>query len=101
MCLPCGASPRRKRPLPSGTHNSGETVHADARTCRGNKHLRTALIESAWVAIRQDPELAMAYSILKKRMDGPHAIIKIACKLLNRIRRVWLSRQPYTIATAE
>ena len=84
-----------------GTQSSGETVHADRRTSRGNKHLRTTLIESAWVAIRQDPELALTYSNLKKRMDGPHAIIKIARKLLNRIRRVWLSGQPYSIAIAE
>ena len=84
-----------------GTRSSGETVHADTRTTRGNKHLRTTLIESAWVAIRQDPELALTYSNLKKRMDGPHAIIKIARKLLNRIRRVWLSGQPYSIATTE
>lgn len=83
-----------------GTQSSGETVHADRRTSRGNKHLRTTLVESAWVAIRQDPELALSYSNLKKQMDGPHAIIKIARKLLNRIRRVWLSGQPYRIATA-
>lgn len=87
--------------LVPGTHNSGQTVHADMRTTRGNKHLRTTVIESAWVAIRQDPELALAYSKLRKRMDGPHAIIKIARKLLNRIRRVWLSRQAYTLATAK
>lgn len=87
--------------LVPGTHNSGETVRADTRTTRGNKHLRTTIIESAWVAIRMDPELALAYSILKKRMDGPHAIIKIARKLLNRIRRVWLSGQAYTLASTE
>lgn len=87
--------------LVPGTHSSGETVRADTRTTRGNKHLRTTLIESAWVAIQRDPELALAYANLRKRMDGPHAIIKIARKLLNRIRRVWLSGQPYTLAIAE
>lgn len=86
--------------LVPGTHSSGETVRADTRTTRGNKHLRTTLIESAWVAIRLDPELGLAYANLRTRMDGPHAIIKIARKLLNRIRRVWLSGQPYSIATA-
>lgn len=87
--------------LVPGTHSSGETVHSDTRTTRGNKLLRTTVIESAWVASRLDPELGLAYNILKKRMNSPRAIIKIARKLLNRIRRVWLSEQPYTLASAE
>lgn len=84
--------------LVPGTDSSGENQRADERTTRGNKRLRTLLIECAWVAIRQDDELALAYSNLRKRMDGPHAIIKIARKLLNRIRRVWLSGNAYTPA---
>lgn len=87
--------------LVPGTHSSGEKVSANTRTTRGNKHLRTTIIESAWVAIRLDTELALAYGDLKKRMNGPRAIIKIARKLLNRIRRVWLSGKEYTSASAE
>ena len=86
--------------LVPGTDSSGDKQRADQRTTRGNKRLRTLLIECSWVAIRQDDELALAYSNLRKRMDGPHAIIKIARKLLNRIRRVWLSGNPYTPAQA-
>lgn len=81
--------------LVPSTDSSGDKERANQRTKRGNKRLRTTLIECAWVAIRQDQELALAYANLRKRMDGPHAIIKIAKKLLNRIRKVWLSGQEY------
>ena len=63
------------------TNNSGDKIRASQRTTWGNVRIRTALIESAWVAIRQDPELALAYANLKKQMDAKHAIIKIARKV--------------------
>jgi transposase len=81
--------------LVPSTDSSGDNERANQRTKRGNQRLRTTLIECAWVAIRQDEELGLAYANLRKRMDGPHAIIKIAKKLLNRIRKVWLSGQEY------
>lgn len=81
-----------------GTDSSGEHERAAKRTIRGNKRLRTTLIECAWAAIHYDTELALAYSELKKRMNGQRAIIKIARKLLNRIRYVWLNQTPYLAA---
>jgi transposase len=90
LCFYVGLTPR--------TNNSGEKERANQRTTRGNKRLRTALIECAWKAIQYDTELALCYARLRKRLDGPHAIIKISRKVLNRIRRVWLSGQPYTPA---
>ncbi|MCA9731105.1 MAG: IS110 family transposase [Lewinellaceae bacterium] len=78
------------------THRSGDTDQAKRRTNRGNKRLRSALIECSWKAIQQDSELSLCYLKLRKRFDGPHAIIKISRKVLNRIRRVWLTGQPYT-----
>ena len=39
--------------------------------------------------------MTMCYAAYKKRMDGPHAIIKIARKLLNRIRYVWAKAKPF------
>lgn len=87
LCFYVGLAPQ--------TNSSGEKEVARQRTTRGNKKLRTALIECAWRAIRQDPEMTMCYATYKKRMDGPHAIIKIARKLLNRIRCVWTSGKPY------
>lgn len=90
LCFYTGLVPR--------TDSSGEKERADHRTSRGNKRLRTALIECAWKSIQQDSEMALRYSELRKKMDGPHAIIKIARKVLNRIRRVWLTQQPYVRA---
>jgi len=85
--------------LVPGTDSSGDSERANQRTKRGNKRLRTTLIECAWAAVKQDEELALAYITLKKRMDAPHAIIKIARRLLNRIRKVWLSGVEYVPPT--
>ncbi len=87
LCFYVGLAPQ--------TNSSGEKELARQRTTRGNKKLRTALIECAWRAISQDTEMMMSYSTYKKRMDGPHAIIKVARKLLNRIRYVWMNGKPY------
>ncbi len=90
LCFYAGLVPR--------TDSSGESERADHRTSRGNKRLRTALIECAWKSVQQDTEMALRYAELRRKMDGPHAIIKIARKVLNRIRRVWLTGQPYVRA---
>lgn len=61
----------------------------------GHKQLRSALIEAAWVAIRVDPAMMQCYQLLTKRMKGAYAIIRIARKLLQRLRAVLISGQPY------
>lgn len=77
------------------THSSGEHDRVGKITRRSNKPLRTVLVESAWVAIRTDPELILRYIELKKRMAANKAIIRIAKKLLNRIRYVLKNEQEY------
>jgi transposase len=86
--------------LVPNTDSSGEKDRVGEMTKRGRKELRTALIESAWVAIRKDPELALCYNTYRKRMKPTGAIVRIAKKLLNRVRRVLLTKEPYLIATA-
>lgn len=76
--------------------NSGDIERVIGITRRSNKRLRTFLIESAWIAIRHDPALTIAYTKYANRMKGQKAIVKIARKLLNRIRYVWLNETPYT-----
>jgi len=66
-------------------------------TKRGKSYLRYLLIEASWIAIRKDPALMMAYTDYKKKMIAQKAIIKIARKLLNRIRFVLKNKQPYVI----
>ena len=65
---------------------------------RQNKYLKNILIEASWVAIRKDPALMMSYGKLIKRMSKQKAIIKIAKKLLNRLRYVWLNNIDYQCA---
>lgn len=79
------------------TGSSGETERVRGITKRSNRRLRTFLIECAWIAVRQDPALSKAYSSYTHRMKGQKAIIKIARKLLSRIRYVWLKKEPYQL----
>lgn len=77
------------------TKNTGDLERSRGITNRANKRLRTILIESAWIAIRQDSVLSLAYSTYTKRMRGQKAIVKVARRLLSRIRFVWLSGEKY------
>lgn len=80
--------------IPS-TKSSGEKEKTGEITPRGHSVLRSAIIESSWVAIRNDPVLIKAYLSYTKRMKSNRAIIKIAKKLLSRIRYVLLTQKPY------
>ncbi len=75
--------------------DTGETKHDKGITSRRHKQLRSALIEAAWQAIRIDPALLESYQQLTKRMKGNKAIVRIARKLLRRMRAILLTRQPY------
>ena len=74
---------------------SGETSYSGGITFRCNSYLRTLLIESSWQAIRQDPALMQYYHEHLINNKGQKVIIKVARKLLNRIRYVMKNRQPY------
>jgi transposase len=74
---------------------SGETTHTGGITFRCNMFLRTLLIESSWQAIRMDPALMHYYQKHVINNKGHKVIIKVARKLLNRIRYVMKNRQPY------
>jgi transposase len=77
---------------------SGEREHVGDITRRGNKHIKSQLIESAWVAVRKDPALMLKYNQLCAHMNGNRAIIRIARKLLSRIRYVLMNQQEYQLA---
>lgn len=76
-------------------HGSGDREYDGKITSRQNMQLRSLLIEAAWVAISNDPALTKAYAELKLKLGGKRAIIKIARKLLNRIRYVWINKKEY------
>jgi transposase len=81
--------------LVPSTSSSGENDIDTGITPRRNARLRSALIESAWVAIRNDPALLSTYQRLVKRMPGNRAIVRIAKKLLRRISYVLTKKQGY------
>jgi transposase len=89
--------------LVPGERSSGpeDKVNYTGLTNRCNKYLRSMLIESAWVAARKDPALTMYYYKLNKRMIGQKVIIRVARKLLNRIRFVLMNDQEYVPAVIE
>ncbi len=74
-------------------HSSGEHEFTGGLDRRGNRILRTVLIENAWVAVKKDPELMLAYTEYIKRMKGQQAIVRIARKLLRRIRFVLVNER--------
>jgi transposase len=76
-------------------NNSGEKEHQGGLSPRKNRHLRHMIIEAAWVAVRRDPELACCFAKLTQRMRKTEAIVRIAHKLLNRIRHVWKHNTTY------
>lgn len=79
------------------TASSGTTARDRGITTRRHKQLRSALLEAAWRAIRIDPALLEAYQQLVKRMKPHQAIVRIARKLLRRMRAVLLTGQSYQI----
>jgi transposase len=81
--------------LVPGEHSSGEREITTGISHRRNPFLRALLIECAWIAARRDPALLLALTKLSKRMPKNDAIIRIAHKLLNRIRFVLLHQQYY------
>ncbi len=66
-----------------------------------NKYLRSLLIEAAWIAVRKDPALTASFNEYIKRMSKQEAIIRIAKKLLNRIRTVWMKNTEYVCSVVK
>ena len=81
--------------LVPSTNSSGDKEVIGEITPRGHSALRSAVIESAWVAARLDPALNKSYHDYCKRMEPNKAIIRIARKLTRRIRFVLKNNQPY------
>ena len=86
-----------------GERSSGEEddISHTKITPRSHHYLRAMLIESAWTAVRREPALAMCYQNYIKRMNTKKAIVRIAKKLLSRIRFVLKNDKPYIIAVVE
>ena len=81
--------------LVPSVHSSGDRQSEKGITTRRNCFLRHLIIESAWVAIRKDPALLLCFNQFCQRMKKQEAIIRIAKKLLNRMRHVWKNEELY------
>lgn len=76
-------------------HSSGQSENKLSLTVRKHRQLRSDLVESAWTASRTYPAMALYFQEQIKRKDHKIVIIKIARKLLSRIRFVLINQQPY------
>jgi len=79
------------------THASGEHDWRGRMTYCQHKGLRSAIIESAWMAVRKDPALLARYEQLLSTHTAKRAIIIIARKLLSRIYFVLKNKQAYEL----
>lgn len=84
--------------LVPSVYSTGETEYTRGISFRHNKFLRPLLIEAAWTAVRKDPALTLRFNELIKQMSKQKAIIRIAKKLLRRIRHVWMNQDSYVKA---
>ena len=84
--------------LVPATHSSGDRERVLGLSNRQSKYLRNLLFESSWVAVRNDPALTMKFGELTKRMVKQKAIVRIARKILNRMRHIWLNDTEYVKA---
>jgi transposase len=84
--------------LVPSTYSSGQTEYSRGISFRHNRFLRPLLIEAAWTAVRKDPALTLRFNELIKQMSKQKAIIRIAKKLLRRIRHVWINQDSYVKA---
>lgn len=78
-------------------HSSGGKQRIGHLTRRKNSHLRYLLIEASWIAVRNDPELEKYYIDKIKVMVKSKVIVKVARKLLSRIRYLLLHNELYKI----
>jgi transposase len=82
-------------------HGSGDRMVTGKLTKRGRKDLKVMLIEASWVAIQKDPALMLKFNELAKKMQKNKAIIRIARKILSRIRYVLTNKVPYEIGIVQ
>lgn len=80
-------------------YSTGDTRQVGHLTPRKNTYLLPIVIQCAWRAVGLDPALMQAYHQWCKRMKGQQAIIRVARKLLRRIRYVLVQQSEYKLKT--
>jgi transposase len=82
-------------------HSSGASENKLSLTVRKHRQLRSDFVESAWTAKRTDPAMALYYNEQIKRKESKVVIIKIARKLLNRVKYVLQNQAPYEMGVVK
>jgi transposase len=82
-------------------HGSGDKMYTGKLINRGRKELKIMIIEAAWEAVRLDPALMARFNELVRRMNKNKAIIRIARKLVSRMRSVLMTQEPYKLGITE
>lgn len=85
--------------LVPNVYGSGEREYVGNMTKRKNSHIQSVLVQCAWMALRRDPSLMKKYHEWCHRMKPSNAIIRIAKKLLVRIRYVLINKKEYILST--
>jgi transposase len=85
----------------SSEHSTGDKENRGEITRSGDSRLRNKLIQSAWTAIRKDPELRAFYRRIyqrhPKKVAARKAIVAVARKLTQRIYVVLKEQRPYVV----
>lgn len=91
--------------LVASESSTGDSIRRGRITRSGDGRLRNKLIQAAWVAIRQDPELRAFYYRIHNRHAIPQAsykaIVAVARKLTTRIYAVLSEQRAYVVRTQE
>ena len=82
-------------------YGSGEKMQVGGMIKRGRKELKIMLIEASWDAIKKDPALMLKFNELSKKMHKNKAIIRIARKILSRMRFVLQNQQRYELGVVQ
>lgn len=91
--------------LVASERSTGESIRRGRITHAGDSRLRNKLIQAAWVAIRQDPQLRDFYYRIYHRhpvgQASQKAIVAVARKLTTRIYAVLSEQRLYVVRTQE
>ena len=76
-------------------HDSGMHKSNGEQTFRGNKYLRSMIIEACWVAIQKDIGLGACYAYHRRRSNPQKAIVRVARRMSNIIYSVLKNDKAY------
>ncbi len=76
---------------------SGDKIYTGKLLNTGRKELKVMIIEAAWDTVRLDPSMMAKFNELTRRMNKNKAIIRIARKLVARMRHVLMNQEKYEL----